>query len=127
MKGVADDIERLTAVVHQDFDDVEAETHLGIVEHAQPRDCSPGNQLLFVRVHGRGRGAVSQRSPRFDFDKDESGRLSLAADNVDFASPARTEVPVEDFVAVASEVLRGQPFAMCAEPLLRVRVTAKRS
>jgi len=89
--------------------DIDAHRDGGVAEKAQPR-LGPADDCLFLcGIHGIRGTAGTVRGARFYFHEDE--RLFLAADEIDFASIRRTEIPVEDLEAVAAQVARGEAIA----------------
>ena len=99
----------------EDFDDVEAEADVGVVEEAEPGHGAPGHAALFVIVDGIGRAAALLAGAGFYFDKDEGLLRFVSAYQVDFAAAGGDEVAIEDAVAVAAEVTGGLILAPLSE------------
>src|ERR1043166_3307901 len=89
------------AVLQQNFDDVEADLHLRLLEPPEIIERALGKQPAFARVHGGG-----WADPLFGgtgFDLDEYQAIGVAEHEVDFAA-IRPEVRGEKFEAELSEV-----------------------
>ena len=115
-EGVADEGDFRSVLVRcKDLDDIEAETDVGKIEQAEPGDRALGHTALLVIVDGVGRASALLAGAGFHFDEDESALRFVAADEVDFASPGRDEVAVEDPVAVAAEIFFGLALAPLTE------------
>ncbi len=110
----------------QHLDDVEAEEDRGIVQEPEPREGAPRDQVLFLTVNGVGRVAKLEAAARLYLNERKGVARFVAADDIDFAAVGRTEIAVEDLVAAAEEVARGEVFAVAAEPLARVFTRLRR-
>jgi hypothetical protein len=110
LEGAFEELEAGFSVGHDYFHDVEAEGDFGAVEHAQPGAGAAADEGFFLRGDGVGGTLPFVRRPRLHLDKGEDVLVAIAADEIDFASVPGAEVPVEDFVAVATEELRGEFF-----------------
>ena len=115
-KGVADERDFGGLLARgEDFDDVEAEADVGVVEQAQPGHGAFGHAALFVIIDGVRRAPAFLAGPGFHFDEDEGVFFFVAADEIDFAAAGRDEVAVEDAVAVAAEIFLGLTFTPLSE------------
>lgn len=115
LEGVANDFQaRFGVRGDHDFDDIEAEQDLGIVEPAQPGERTAGDTLLFLSIDRFERPAEVLTRARFYFDKDE--RVLIATDNVDLATGAPFEIAIENLIAVPAQEPAGQ-FLATRSPL----------
>ena len=102
-----------------DFDDIEAEENVGIIEHAQPGERAARDAAALLAANGfEGTAEVFARA-RFHFH--ENKRLAIAANDIDLAARSAAEVAIEDFVALAAEKTARQLFA--ARTALEMRGT----
>jgi hypothetical protein len=96
-EGVLDQFDPRFRVLGDDnFNHVEAEKYVGIIQHSEPGQRTSRNSFLFCAINCFDRPAKIFARPRFYFDKHE--RVIVAAHNVDFAATASTEIAEEDFV-----------------------------
>ena len=99
----------------EDFDDVEAEADVGIVEETEPGHGASGYAALFVIVDGVGGASAFLAGPGLHFDEDEGLRFFVAANEIDFTAAGRDEIAVEDAVALAAKVFLGLTLAPLSE------------
>ncbi|MEY2575585.1 MAG: hypothetical protein QOF80_1072 [Verrucomicrobiota bacterium] len=123
-KGVLDQLEtRLRSFRDNHFDHIEAEQDIGIVQQAQPGQAAPGNAFPLVAIDRLERPAEVFSGPRFHFDEYE--RVAIAADDIDLAAGAPTEITIQDFVAVLPQELAGQVLPALPKPQMRGRRTRR--
>jgi hypothetical protein len=103
-KGVFDDFSFALIRRDDDFDDIESVADFREVEHAQPCDRAASDQFLFLFIDRFGRIAEFACLPGLNFYEDQFVGFQIAADNVDFTSTGRAEVPIENFVAGTLEM-----------------------
>jgi len=107
LEGVAHNLEtRLGIFGDNDFDDVEPEQDLGIIEHAQPGECAARDAFLFLLVYRFNGPAKIFVRARFHFDKNK--RVAIATNNVDLAAAAPFEIAIKDFITVPTQEPAGQ-------------------
>jgi hypothetical protein len=106
-EGVAQQLNsRLGPFRDDDFDDVEPEKNVGIIEEPEPRQTAAGNSFLLVAINGvEGTSEIFAR-PCFHLDENEG--VAIAADNVDLAAGAPAEITIQDFVTAPFQELAGQ-------------------
>jgi hypothetical protein len=87
-KGILNQFHPGVHVLRDDnFDHVEAEKNVGIIEHSQPSQCAARDSPSLF--------------PRFYFDKNQ--RVTVAAYNIDFATGASAKITVQNFVTATLE------------------------
>jgi hypothetical protein len=113
LEGVLDQFDvRLGVLGEDDFDDVEPEKNLGIIEQAQPGERAARDAIALLGPDGFEGPAEFFAAARFHFHKNQG--VAVATDDVDLAAGAPFEIAIENLVAVVSEKTRGQFFALCA-------------
>src|SRR6202040_717880 len=106
-EGVADQLDaRLRAFDNDHLDDIESKKNVGIIEQPQPGEPAARDSFLFVAIDSVERSPEIFARPRLHFDEDK--RVSLATDNVDFASGAAAEITIQDLVTVPAQETAGQ-------------------
>jgi hypothetical protein len=89
------------AVDGDDLDHVEPENDVGIIEHAQPGQCTARNSPLLIRRNCFNGSTKFLASPRFHLYENKG--VAIAANDVDFSSGAPAKIAVKNFVAVSSQ------------------------
>jgi hypothetical protein len=105
-----------SALEQDDFDDIESERDIGIIEQAQPREGAARNQVLLFERHGLGWSSKGVTGARFDLREDEC--LLVAAYQIDFAAMGRPIIAVEDFAALGPEETRSESLAEGAKVVI---------
>lgn len=111
MEGSANqmDLRFLHLFPHDHFHNIEPEQDIRVIEKPQPGKCAADDQPLFLLVN-RIRG-VAEVHPAagLHFHEDQRVRGLFAADDVDLASVRGAIVPIDDFVPLPLQIMRGQP------------------
>ena len=115
-----DHVDARLAVADDDLDDVEAEIHLGPIQQSQPRTRAARDELLLCTIHRIGGPAIFVAAAGFHLGEDERVLRNVAADEIDFAAAFRTEVAVENLVAVPAEKSLRELFSAPPERMARV-------
>ncbi len=111
---------RLRAFRHQDFNDIEAEENVWIVEHPKPGERAARDPLPFVTINRLDRPAKILPRTRLHFHKHE--RIAVAADDIEFTASAAAEVAIQHLVAVPPQITTGELLAQrAALEVLRMR------
>lgn len=105
---------RLGILGEDDFDDVEPEKNVGIVEHPQPGERTARDAFLLVGPNRFEWPAELFAPARFYFDKDE--RVVVATDDVDLAAAASLEISIENLVTIPPEKTAGCLLATGSAP-----------
>lgn len=103
-----------------DFKDIKAKWDVGIIEQAKPGERTARNEFLLVARDGFSRRPEGEAAPGFDFDEDEGVAGLVPADDIDFPAVGCAEVAVENPIALATEITRGQAFPFPAEAMAGV-------
>ena len=96
------------------FDDVEPDEDVWVIQQLQPGQRAPRNQFAFRGVDRFNWPSKIFSSARFYFDEDES--VAIATNNIDFAPVPRPEITVKNSVAFAPEKGARQFFPARTEP-----------
>jgi hypothetical protein len=96
------------------FDNVEADENVWVIQQLQPSQRAPRNQFAFRRIYCFNGPSKIFSSARFYFDEDES--VAIATDDIDFTTMPRPEITVKNSVALAPEKGAGQFFPTRTEP-----------
>jgi hypothetical protein len=99
---------------HDNFDNVEPDQDVWIIQQLQPGQPAPRNQFAFRRIYRFDGPSKIFSSARFYFDEDES--VAIATNDIDFTAMPRPEIAIKNSVAFASEKSAGQFFPACTEP-----------
>jgi hypothetical protein len=96
------------------FDDVEPDQNVWIIQQLQPGQRAPRNQFAFRSIDRFKGPSKIFSSARFNFDEDES--VAIATNDIDFTAMPRPEITVKNSVAFAPEKGTGQFFPARTEP-----------
>jgi len=96
------------------FDNVEADEDVWVIQQLQPGQRAPRNQFAFRRIYRFNGPSKIFSSARFYFDEDES--VAIATNDIDFTAMPRPEITVKNSVAFAPEKGAGQFFPARTEP-----------
>ena len=96
------------------FDDVETDEDVGIVQQLQPGQGSARNQFALGSVDRFNWSPEIFASARFYFDEDKS--VAVTTNDIDLAAMARPEIAVKNFVTSAPKKSAGQFFPARTEP-----------
>jgi hypothetical protein len=92
-EGVPDQLEtRLGSLGDNHFHDIEAEKNIGIFQQAQPGQASARDPFSLVAIDRREGPAEIFSGPRFHLDENE--RVVIAADDINLAAGAPTEITI---------------------------------
>jgi len=83
-------------LVDDNFNYVEAEKYVRVLQHTQPAERAARNSLLFCAVDRFQWPAEIFARPGFHFDEHQG--VVVAAYNIDFAATASTKIAEENFV-----------------------------
>jgi hypothetical protein len=104
---IAQQLEARLRVFHDDnFDDVEAEKNVWIIQEPEPGKTAASNSFLLVAIDGVERTSEILARPRFHFNEDK--HVFVAADDVDLATAPAAKITIEDFVTVPPQKPAGQ-------------------
>ena len=92
----------LRVISDDDFNNIESEKDVGIIEHSQPGQRTARDSLLFFPIHRFERPTKIFACACFYFHKYE--RVLVTTDNVDLATAATAEIAQQDFVTATLEV-----------------------
>jgi hypothetical protein len=96
------------------FDDVEPDENVWVIQQLQPGQRAARNQFAFRSVDRFNGPSKIFSSARFYFDEDEG--VAIATNDIDFAAMSRPEIAVKNSVAFAPEKGARQFFPARAEP-----------
>ena len=96
------------------FDNVEPDEDVWVIQQLQPGQCASRNQFAFRRIYRFNGPSKIFSSARFYFDEDES--VAIATDDIDFTAMPPPEITVKNSVAFAPEKGAGQFFPARTEP-----------
>ena len=96
------------------FDDVEPDENVGVIQQLQPGQRAPRNQFAFRSIHRFNWASKIFSSARFYFDENES--VVIATNDIDFTAMPRPEITVKNSAAFAPEKGTGQFFPARTEP-----------
>ena len=114
-KGIAKELQSWLGAVRDDYlDDVEAKQNVGVIQEPEPGEPAAGNSFALVVIHRIER--PTETFPRARFDFDENKRVSIAADDIDFAASAAAEITIQDLVTVPPQEPARQVLPACAKP-----------
>jgi hypothetical protein len=116
LKGVLDQIKLGLPVFENDFDDIEAEKNIRVVQHPQPFQRASRDELLFGERHRLTWSAVSGSLAGLDFHKSKHAARAISAHQVDFAAVWGPKVLVENFVSFPAQIASRQAFAHPSKP-----------
>jgi hypothetical protein len=85
--------------VGDDFDNIESERDIGVIQHSKPNKRPSGNLSYLKRLNKFKRPAQIFVGSRLHFDKHQ--RFSVAAYHIDFAAMPMFEIAIENFVAAS--------------------------
>ncbi len=112
---------RRRTVSDHDFDDIESEEDVWIIEQSKPGQAAARDPVLFCATDGIERPAEVFPRPRFYFNEHEG--VAIAANDVNLTAAASTEIAVENFVALSAQKPPCEPFAASAElEMVRIRM-----
>jgi hypothetical protein len=96
------------------FDNVESDEDVWVIQQLQPGQRAPCNQFAFRRIYRFNGPSKIFSSARFYFNEDEN--VAIAANNINFTAMSRPEITVKNSVAFAPEKGAGQFFPARTEP-----------
>ncbi|HEY4283484.1 MAG TPA: hypothetical protein VGM62_10515 [Chthoniobacterales bacterium] len=105
-------------VAGDDFDDIESEGNLGVVEHSQPGERASGDLSSLESFDVFQRPALIVVGAGFDLDENED--IAVAANNIDLAARPMFEIPVKNFVTPFTQETAGDVFSAPATNMLWV-------
>ena len=101
MEGIPDQLQaRICSLRDYHLDDIESKEDIGIAQQPEPGQATERNPALLLTVH-RFQGPT-KILPSASLDLYENKRVALAADEIDLAALASTEVAVKDFEPVTA-------------------------
>ena len=101
LEGIPDQLEaRICPLRDYHLDDIESKQNIGIAQQPEPGQATERNSALLLPVH-RFQGPA-KILPSASLDLHENKRVALAADEIDLAALASTEVAVKDLETVTA-------------------------
>jgi hypothetical protein len=73
------------------------------------------NTVLLGSRHSHVRRTECVSGPRFDFHKDQGPGASIAANQINFATPSRSKIPIENAKPIPTKKIGGHFFAFSAK------------
>ena len=99
----------------QHFHHVESIWHLRVIQQSEPFLRAVDDTVLLGSRHSRVRRTECVGGPRFYFHKNQGLGASIAANQVNFATPSRSKIPVENAKPIPSKIIGGHFFAFSAK------------
>jgi hypothetical protein len=96
------------------FDNVEPDEDVWVIQQLQPGQRAPRNQFAFRSIDRFNGPSKIFSSARFNLDEDEG--IAIATNDIDFTAMPRPEITVKNSVAFAPEKGTGQFFPARTEP-----------
>jgi hypothetical protein len=104
----------LPVFCQDNFDDVEPDENVWVIQQLQPRQRAPRNQFAFRSIYRFNGPSKVLSSACFYFDEDEG--VAIATNDIDFAAMSRPEITVKNSVAFAPEKGARHVFPARTEP-----------
>jgi hypothetical protein len=95
------------------FDDVEPDENIGIIEQLKPGERAASDEFLFGRINRVNWPPEILTRSRFYFYENE--RVIISTNDIDFAAASATEIPGKNFATFAPEKRAGQFLSASAE------------
>jgi hypothetical protein len=100
---------------HQHLHNIESIWHPRVIQQSEPFLCATDDPVLLGSRHSCVRRAECVGRACFHFDENQCFFTSIAANQVDFTAPSRSEISVENTKSIKAKVIGGHFFALASK------------